>query len=314
MWYGIGNTGVKNPSSAWAKLDDQGKFTLFTGAAEIGQGSDTVLSQIAASEMGIGIEDIRLIRGDTALTPDAGATSASRQTYISGNAVREAAVKLRRSVLGNASQFLEIPANQLTIEDALIKSTKDGEVLATVKEVAARCHHDGKQLIGEGFFDPPTTTLDPETGQGIPYATYAFACHMADVQVDPTVGEVDVLQVVAAHDVGKAINPSNVVGQIASGVAMGTGYALMEEFVPGKTRSMQDYMIPTVKDVPVLVPIIVESPETTGPFGAKGVGEPALIPTAPAIINAINRALNVKITQLPANLERVMKILGKGVP
>lgn len=313
MWYGIGNTGVKNPASAWAELNHQGRFTLFTGAAEIGQGSDTVLCQIAVSEMGIGIEDIRLIRGDTALTPDAGYTSASRQTYISGNAVREATARLRMLVLENAARFLDVPVNQLTIEEAAIKSIRDGAVLTTLKEVAARCHREGKRLMGEGFFDPPTTTLDPQTGQGIPYATYGFGCHMGDVHVDPTTGEVDVLRVVAAHDVGRAINPSNVVGQIVSGVAMGMGFALMEEFVPGRTRSMRDYMIPTAKDVPVVIPIIVEDRETTGPFGAKGVGEPALIPTAPAIINAINQALNIKITELPANPERIMKMLGTRV-
>ncbi|RLB06589.1 MAG: aldehyde oxidase, partial [Deltaproteobacteria bacterium] len=147
----------------------------------------------------------------------------------------------------------------------------------------------------------------PETGQGIPYATYAFACQMAQVEVDPSTGEVNVLQVVAAHDVGKAVNPSQVVGQIASGVAMGTGFALMEEFVPGKTRSMRDYLIPTVKDMPEVIPIIVESPEPTGPFGAKGVGEPALIPTAPAILNAIAHALGERIYHLPASLERVLE-------
>jgi len=216
MWYGIGNTGMKNPASARAELNHQGMFALFTGAAEIGQGSDTVLCQIAASEMGIGVEDIRLIRGDTAITPDAGATSASRQTYISGNAVRKAAARLRVMVLENASEFLHVPVKELSIEDALIKSIRDGKTLTTLEEVAARCKHEGKKLIGEGFFDPPTSTLNPETGQGIPYATYAFACHMVDVRVDPTTGEVDVLRVVAAHDVGKAINPTNVVGQISN--------------------------------------------------------------------------------------------------
>lgn len=307
MWYGIGNTGVKNPSSACAELDHEGRFTLYTGAADIGQGSSTVLSQIAASEMGIGIEDIRLIRGDTALTPDAGATSASRQTYISGNAVREATANLRKSVLAEASRFLKIPPHELTMEDGLVKSMKDGEILTTLEEVTARSYSEGKQLRAEGFFDPPTTNLNPETGQGIPYATYAFACHVADVQVDPNTGEVDVLRVVAAHDVGKAVNPSNVVGQIASGVAMGTGFALMEEFVPGQTKSMREYLIPTVKDVPVVIPIIVEDPEPTGPFGAKGVGEPALIPTAPAILNALAQALGERIYHLPASMERVLK-------
>ncbi|MBW2038122.1 MAG: xanthine dehydrogenase family protein molybdopterin-binding subunit [Deltaproteobacteria bacterium] len=307
MWYGIGNTGLKNPASARAELDHQGRFTLFTGAAEIGQGSDTVLSQIAASEMGIDTQDIRLVRGDTALTLDAGATSASRQTYISGNAVYEATDKLKGLVLEEASRFLKVPAHELTVEDGLVKSQRDGEIFATLKDVAARSYQEGKKLMGEGFFDPPTTTLDAETGQGIPYATYAFACQMAEVEVDPATGEVDVLRVVAAHDVGKAVNPSNVVGQIASGVAMGIGFALMEEFVPGQTRSMRDYLIPSIKDIPEVIPIIVEDPEPTGPFGAKGVGEPALIPTAPAILNAIAHALGERIYHLPASLERVLE-------
>lgn len=306
MWYGIGNTGVKNPASAWAEIDHQGRFTLFTGAAEIGQGSDTVLCQIAASEMGIGIEDIKLIRGDTAFTPDAGATSASRQTYISGNAVREATAKLRRLVRKEASRFMKVPAHELTVEDGLIRSQRDGEILATLEEVAARSYREGKKLMGKGFFDPPTTPLNPKTGQGVPYATYAFACQMAEVEVDPTTGEVEVLRVVAAHDVGKALNPSQVMGQITSGVAMGIGFALMEEFIPGQTRSIQDYLIPTIKDMPKIVPIIVEAPEPTGPFGAKGVGEPALIPTASAILNAIVRALGERIYHLPASLERVL--------
>ena len=154
-------------------------------------------------------------------------------------------------------------------------------------------------------------SLDPETGQGVPYATYAFACNTADVEVDPATGEVDVLQVIAAHDVGKAVNPANVIGQIASGVAMGTGFAIMEEFVPGKTTSMKDYTVPTVRDVPSVIPIIVEDPEPTGPFGAKGVGEPALIPTAPAILNGIADAAGERIYHLPANLERVLEICNK---
>ncbi len=174
-------------------------------------------------------------------------------------------------------------------------------------KVAKRAHRLGMPLTWQGYFDPETTSLDPETGQGIPYATYAFATHMAEVEVDELTGEVRVLKVVAAHDVGKAINPSNVRGQIYSGVAMGIGFALMEEFFPGKTESMKDYHIPTIADMPEVVAIIVEDPEPTGPFGAKGVGEPALIPTAPAILNAVADALGVRIYDLPANLERVLK-------
>jgi len=149
--------------------------------------------------------------------------------------------------------------------------------------------------------------LDPETGQGVPYATYAYASQLALLTVDTLTGEVRVDKIFAAHDVGKAIHPENVKGQICGGVAMGLGFALMEEFVPGQTLSLKDYYVPTVADVPEIVPIIVESAEPSGPFGAKGVGEPALIPTAPAILNALADALGLRIYDLPANLERVLE-------
>lgn len=311
MWYGIGNTGVNNPASARVELDHDGKVTLYTGAADIGQGSNTILSQITASEIGINIGDIKLVRGDTAYTPDAGATSASRQTYISGNAVRRAAAQLRSLIIDRASRSLQIFAKELILEEGLVKSKLSGEILTSLKEVAAGLHADGISFVGEGVFDPPTTALDPETGQGNPYATYAFACQMADVQVNPSTGEVEILRVVAAHDVGKAVNPSNVEGQIAGGVAMGTGFALTEEFLPGQTVSMSDYLVPTIKDLPVVIPIIVENPEPTGPYGAKGVGEPALIPTASAILNALAQALGERIYRLPANPERVFEVSRK---
>ena len=307
MWYGIGNTGVKNPASARVELDHQGRLVIYTSAADIGQGSNTILSQIAASEMGVDIKDVRRIRGDTAVTPDAGATSASRQTYISGNAVLLATGRLRKLSLESASQFLQIPAEYLTIENGYVVSKKNGKILTSLEEVGARSLNEGNPLTAEGYFDPPTTSLDAETGRGSPYATYAFACQMADVKVDPETGEVEVLRVVAAHDVGKAVNPSNVEGQIAGGVTMGVGFALMEEFLPGQTHSMSEYLIPTVLDTPAVRPIIVEDPEPTGPFGAKGVGEPALIPTAPAILNAIAQALGERIYELPANPLRVFE-------
>jgi CO/xanthine dehydrogenase Mo-binding subunit len=174
-------------------------------------------------------------------------------------------------------------------------------------DIAARALHAGLPLKWQGYFDPETTPLDEATGQGSPYATYAYACHLAEVAVDTVTGEVLVERVVAAHDVGCAINPENVRGQILSGVAMGMGYALMEEYIPGISHSMKDYHIPTAADMPLVVPIIIEDPEPTGPFGAKGVGEPALIPTAPAIVNAICDALGRRLVDMPVNLERVRK-------
>jgi CO/xanthine dehydrogenase Mo-binding subunit len=305
MWYGIGNTGVQNPSSARVEMDAQGKVTLFSGAADIGQGSSTVLAQITAEVLGIEPSEISLVIADTGCTTNAGATSASRQTYISGNAVKEAAGKLADVLLTEAVDVLKTPKSQLVLEDGFAVDSRHSDRRVPLSKLAKRAHAKGRPMTWQGYFDPETTPLDVETGQGTPYATYAFASHLALVTVDTSTGEVRVNRIVAAHDVGKAINPQNVEGQIQGGVGMGLGFALMEEFTPGKTASMGDYHIPTSLDMPEIIPIIVEDQEPTGPFGAKGVGEPALIPTAPAILNAIADALGERLFRLPAHPERV---------
>ena len=307
MWYGIGNTGVQNPSTARITMDMNGRITLFTGCAELGQGSTTVLAQIAAETLGLAPEDIRMVVADTKCTTNAGATSASRQTYISGNAVKDAAEKLADVLLTEAVNKLKVPKTALRLDAGTICGTNDPDNKVDFEWLAQRLHQKGLPLTWNGFFDPETVPLDPDTGQGVPYATYAFACQLALVHVDTLTGEVQVEKIVAAHDVGKAIHPENVIGQICGGAAMGMGFALMEAFVPGQTLSFKDYLIPTCGDMPQIIPIIVESPEPTGPFGAKGVGEPALIPTAPAIVNALANALGKRIYQLPANLERVLE-------
>ena len=308
MWYGIGNTGITNPATAQAEIGLDGRVRLFTGVADIGQGSDTILLQIASEALGLPLADISLIRADTSLTTDAGATSASRQTYISGNAVLNAIKMLKQNILSEASHLLDENEKELFLENGLVRHAKMDSIFIPISEVAKR---RGRALRGEGYFDPETTKLDPKTGQGSPYATYAFATHLAEVEVDTGTGRVKVNRVIASHDVGKAINPKNVIGQIMGGVAMGVGMALMEEYVPEKTVSFVNYLIPTVKDVPEVVPVIVEDQEPSGPFGAKGVGEPALIPTAPAILNAIADAIGERIYDLPASLERVLEAIRK---
>ncbi len=302
MWYGIGNTGVSNPSTAHVEIDPQGQVRLFTGAADIGQGSDTVLLQIASEALGIPSSEIELIRADTARTSDAGATSASRQTYISGNALLDAVGRLQEEAMREARWLLQAGEKDLYVGDGKIKSKPSSDISLPLREVAKRCE---RTLRGEGTFDPITTQLDPKTGQGIPYATYAFATHLAEVEVDTETGKVKVCRVVASHDVGKAIHPQNLFGQIAGGVTMGVGFALMEEYIPGETESFVNYLIPTLKDVPEVIPLLVEDREPSGPYGAKGVGEPVLIPTAPAILNAIADAIGERVYDLPANLERV---------
>jgi len=306
MWYGIGNTGVQNPSTAKIKMDLGGNVTLYTGCADIGQGSTTVLAQIAAEILGIQPQEIRLFVADTRCTTNAGATSASRQTYISGNAVKESAEKLRDVLLTEAVNKLKVPKSRLVFEGGFVKESGNSDNRVEFSSLAQRANRKGIPLKWQGYFDPETVPLDSETGQGVPYSTYAFAGQLVLLTVDTLTGEVSVDKIFAAHDVGKAIHPENVKGQICGGVAMGVGFALMEEFTPGQTLSMKDYHIPTFADVPEIIPIIVESDEPTGPFGAKGVGEPALIPTAPAILNALADALGQRIYDLPANLERVL--------
>ncbi|MCX7965876.1 MAG: xanthine dehydrogenase family protein molybdopterin-binding subunit [Syntrophorhabdaceae bacterium] len=281
MFYGMGNTGISNPSYGILSISEDGKILLYTGACEIGQGSDTVFVQILCETLEIDRNDILLIRADTDFTKDAGSTSASRQTYISGRAVYNAAVEMRK--------FLE---NEGFYKNRDLKSI--------VKK-----YRDKGFPVFEGFFDPPTTPLDPNTSKGVPYATYAYATHMTEVEVDTITGYTNVIKVHAAHDVGKAINVNNIKGQIYGGIAMGIGFALMEEFIPGKTLSFDNYYIPTSMDMPEIETFILEDEEPTGPFGAKGVGEPALIPQAASIINAIADATGVRVYELPCDIERL---------
>jgi len=305
MWYGIGNTGHPNPSSAQVEVDDEGNVTLYTGAADIGQGSDTVLVQIAAETLGLPYEKIHLVRADTTLTTDAGSTSASRQTYISGRAVYEAACQVRQTLIKMAAEILNVPSNLIVCEGGYFFPQHREFQKVSFETVARRGVQSAGKIRGDGYFNPEITSLDPETGQGIPYATYAFASQVSLVEVDLVTGQASVLKSVSAHDVGKAINPANVEGQIFSGVAMGIGMGLFEQFYPRKTKSLDNYLIPTAMDVPEIKPVIVEVPEPTGPFGAKGVGEPALIPTAPAILNGIHQATGWWVNRIPADLETI---------
>ena len=236
MFYGIGNTGVKNPSTAQIEIAEEGTITLFTGCADIGQGSTTVFAQIASEVLHVPMDAIRMVAADTKYTTNAGATSASRQTYISGNAVREAAENLRELLIAQGADLLKCPAGTLILDSGFVREAGIGGEEAGFSEIAREAKRNGASLRFEGTFDPETVPLDPETGQGVPYATYAYACHVALVEADIATGEVRVEKIIAAHDVGKAIYPESVRGQIYGGVAMGVGFALMEEYVPGEDR------------------------------------------------------------------------------
>jgi len=305
MWYGIGNTSMSNPSFMRVGLTRDGRLTLYNGAVDIGQGSNTIIAQICADALGVPVSALHIVMGDTDRTLDAGKTSASRQAFVSGNAAKAAGEDLRAKLLRLANvgegAALELGAGQVILREGGRALTVD---LAKLPALGS----EGDVLIGEGRFDPPTTPLDAD-GQGIPYATYGFAAQMAEVEVDIELGSVKVSRIVAAHDVGRAINPQQVEGQIHGGIAQGLGLALMEEYLPGRSENLHDYLIPTAGDMPEIEVIIVEDREPLGPYGAKGIGEPALIPTAPAILGAIRHATGVRITRVPATPDRVLTAL-----
>jgi CO/xanthine dehydrogenase Mo-binding subunit/aerobic-type carbon monoxide dehydrogenase small subunit (CoxS/CutS family) len=282
MWYGIGNTSLPNPSTIRIGLRRDGGYTLYSGAQDIGQGSNTIVAQIAADTLDVPVAAIRLVTGDTDRTPDAGKTSASRQTFVSGNATRLAAIELIR--------LIEVSGPDL----ALLPEDDDGCI-----------------LVASGTYDPHTTPLDAD-GQGVPYETYGFGAQIAVVDVDVELGTSIVRRIVAAHDVGRAINPMLVEGQIHGGIAQGLGLALMEDYRAGRTDNLHDYLIPTIGDVPDIECLLIEDEEPSGPYGAKGVGEPALIPTAPAILGAIRHAVGVRIDHVPATPDRVRAAIVAG--
>ena len=303
-WYGCGNTSLPNPSTIKAGLRADGTPVLHQGAMDIGQGANTVISQIFATALGCPVNQIELIGPDTDVTPDAGKTSASRQTYVSGAAARLSGLAMRAKILKlcNASDKAEIAfaAGHIHVADEDETHVIDLHQMHTDDE--------GYVLRSEETYDPPTEPLD-ENGQGIPYAQFGYAAHIVTVEVDTELGTVKAVKCVAAHDVGKAINPLLVEGQVQGGIAQGLGMALMEEYLPGRTENLHDYLIPTFGDIPEIETLIIEEPDAHGPYGAKGLGEHVLIPTTPAILNAIHNACGCRIRAIPATPDRVLSAL-----
>jgi CO/xanthine dehydrogenase Mo-binding subunit len=300
MWYGCGNTSLSNPSTIRIGVTRDGRIALHQGAVDIGQGSNTVIAQIAADALGADLDAIDLVPADTDLTPDAGKTSASRQTFVSGKAAFLAAQALRAKILRLANAG---PNAALRFDQGAL-AISEGETIRQVDLTTLPADARGYVLSAEETFDPPTSPLD-EDGQGVPYAVYGFGAHMAEIEVDTALGTVKVLKITAAHDVGRAINPTLVEGQIEGGVAQGLGLALMEEFFPGRGENLHDYLIPTIGDVPPIQSILIEDASPLGPYGAKGIGEQALIPTAPAILNAIHHATGVRMYRVPVTPHRL---------
>jgi CO/xanthine dehydrogenase Mo-binding subunit/aerobic-type carbon monoxide dehydrogenase small subunit (CoxS/CutS family) len=300
-WYGCGNTSLPNPSTIRLGLKGDGTLVLHQGAVDIGQGANTVITQICAEALGLPVAAFTLVGADTALTPDAGKSSASRQTVVSGNAAVRAARALRDAILRHANAG---PDARLTLAGGHLNVEGAREIDLAALSPDTR----GYVFAAEATYDPPTTPLDAD-GQGIPYAVYGYGAQMVELAVDRALGTVKLIRITAAHDLGRAVNPTLAEGQIEGGIAQGIGMALMEEYVPGRTENLHDYLIPTIGDVPEIVPILIEKPDPEGPFGAKGLGEHTLIPTAPAILNAIRHATGAELTRLPALPHRILEAI-----
>ncbi|MBI3243206.1 MAG: xanthine dehydrogenase family protein molybdopterin-binding subunit [Chloroflexi bacterium] len=308
---------------ATVKVDDFGHVSLITGSTEIGQGSETVLAQIVAEVLGVKVEDINVLNSDTDVKPWDVGVHASRTTFIAGNAAHIAALDARRQLFETAAEMLKVGPEQLVARDGKIMVAGEqgsnlqspiSNSLSLAKVARARHFREGGQVIvGEGWYDPPTKLVDKDTYKGNISATYGFGAQMAEVEVDTETGKVRVLRLVCANDVGRAINPMAVEGQIEGGAQMGLGYALTEEVIVKEGRVLNpdflDYRLFTSADMPELESIIIETDDPQGPFGAKGVGEMGGTPTAAAIANAIYDAVGIRMTQAPMTPERVLRAL-----
>ena len=305
-WYGCGNTALPNPSTIRLGITPDGRLRLHQGATDIGQGSNTVITQICADALGMPLADFELVGPDTALTPDCGKTSASRQTFITGKAAELSGRRLRADILRLSNMSEEAT---IRLDGAAITISDAGET-RRIELATMPADEFGYVLRAEESFDPPTVPLD-ENGQGSPYAVYGYGAQIAEIEVDLRLGTVKVVRITAAHDLGQVINPLLATGQIEGGIAQGLGMALMEEYVPGRTENLHDYLIPSAGDMPRVDTIFIEKPDPVGPMGAKGLGEHVLIPTAPAILNAIRDASGAEIDRLPALPHRVLSAIEK---
>jgi len=314
MFYGIGyGFNRADIGSAYIEMAEDGTPTVYSGACDMGQGIMTVVAQVAAEVVGADIDTIRVVAADTTSTPDAGPTSGSRATFVQGIAVHEAASDLHDQLMQTAAGMFECEKDELEAHNGDVYLKGANAPIASLAEVAARVHLLGGRCGSWGWHDNSTADVDPETSQGDAYASYGWATQLAEVEVDTETGHVKVLKIVSATDAGKAINPVAVEGQIQGGAAMGVGYALYEQHILDqgvpRTDSMAFYLVPTSMDVPEIQCEIVEVYDPKGPFGAKGIAEPATVPTTPAILDAIYDAIGIRITDTPATPERVFQAI-----
>ena len=308
-WYGIARTATVDRAAAWAEIDDGGSAKVVTGVTEIGEGILTVLAQIAAHEMGVKPEYVTMGDNDTARSPEAAHAGASRQTYMIGNVVALASREARGRLAQVMADVWDVDVETIGTGNGEIWA-KDSNHRISIGEAVSIAKNRGVVPVGSASFGTDATGLDPVDGSGRPWQAYVFGTQVAEVEVDTVTGEVQVLGIWAAHDVGRAVNPQGVEGQIEGGIVQALGQALMEDYQlkdgHTTTSGFAKYILPTSLDVPRINSIIIEDPDPLGPLGVKGIGEPAMVPTIPAIMNAIYDAVGVRITSLPATPEKVL--------
>ncbi len=313
----MGSKMYKSHESAGAivKVEEDGSVYLFTGAADTGQGSNTALAQIAAQELGVSYSRIRIKAGDTEITPFDTGSFASRVTFISGNAAKRGAADAKNQILSIVAEEHKLNITDLDILAEKVVNKTTNAILMTFDKALELCYsfNYGRQIIGRGSYNPKTTPIDFRTAEGNVSGSYGFEAQIVEVEVDKETGQVTVLKVWDSHDIGKAINPQAVEGQIEGSIMMGIGYTLYEDLKYKNGRvanpNFAGYRLPkSIGTVPVET-IMIETNDPEGPFGAKGMGEASLLPTAAAIANAIEDAVGVRIKDLPITPDKVLKAL-----
>lgn len=301
-------------SCAMIRLHEDGRAFVFSGESDLGQGAKTVFAQIAAEVLGMDIDDVIVMPLDTDTSPFGLGSYSSRVTTVGGKAVMLAAEEVREQIITLASELLKRPKDALDMKDGFVYYKPDEKDKISLTTLCNKAIRTNKSVPFTSYisYDPPTVGAD-SNGYGDYSSAYTYGAHGVEVEVDTLTGHVKVIKVAAAHDVGKVINPNGVIGQINGGVAQGIGWTLYEnqQFKDGipQCRGLHQYTLMTIKDMPKVECIIVETNDPIGPYGAKGVGEPTLIPTAPAIANAIEDAIGVRIKDLPITAEKVYRAL-----
>lgn len=304
---GLGG-GAPDKAGAEVELFEDGTLEVRTSSAELGQGLVTVLRMIVAEEFNLSPERVKVLVMDTDLTPDGGPTTASRQTYVTGNAARLAAQALRQAIRSTLAEKFDQPPEQIRFIEGLAQVNGNTIPLGQVVKIMRAEGHEPRALYE--YWAPTTKPLGEG---GDMHFAYSFAAQAAQVEVNTLTGEVHVLRVIAANDVGRAINPLGLKGQFEGGIMMGIGNVLTEEFIveDGKvfTDRLARYRMPSIMLTPEITPIVVEHPVESGPYGAKGVGEIVSIPTTPAVANAIYNAVGYRVNQLPVDQAEIVRHL-----